>query len=396
MADRVRLEFDASDPVLATAAWSRLVEPGDEAAGVILDHSGAVEALAWLAAGRTPPAGLPGPPAVWQRARERWSPRLAGLDPRRDLETLGRFEGRLVLPGQDEWPPGLDDLGVRAPICLWVRGGPVRPAIDRSVAVVGARASTAYGEHVAADIAAGVTERSVTVVSGGAYGIDAAAHRGALAARGPTVAVLAGGVDRLYPAGNADLLGAVERAGVIVAEVPPGGAPTRSRFLLRNRLIAAMTRGTVVVEAAWRSGALSTAAHAAALLRPVGAVPGPVTSMVSAGCHRLLRETDAVCVTDAAEVVDLVGDVGADLAPEPSADDRGPGPTTGAPPPGLDAREARALEAVPLRAAAPPESIARTAGLSLGDTRIALAYLELAGLVESRAGAWRRVRSRGV
>jgi len=166
----------------------------------------------------------------------------------------------------------------------------------------------------------------------------------------------------------------------------------RSRFLSRNRLIAAMTRGTVVVEAAWRSGALSTAAHAAALLRPVGAVPGPVTSMVSAGCHRLLRDGAAVCVTDAAEVAELVGDLGEDLAPDGPDDGGLQRESTGAPPEGLDPREARVLEAMPLRGSAGAESIARTAGLSVGDAQVALAYLELAGLAERRGATWRRVR----
>ncbi len=394
MAEPVAVPFDATDPVLAAAAWSRLAEPGDEAVGTLLAHLGTVAALDWVLSGRE---GLPvavGTTAGWRRARERWEPRLAGLDPRRELDVLARLGGHLLLPDDPDWPPGLDDLGVHRPPCLWVRGGRLRPRLDRSVAVVGARACTAYGQHVAADLGAGLAERAVAVVSGGAYGIDAAAHRGALAARGSTVAVLAGGVDRFYPAGNTDLLAAIEAAGAVVAEAPPGSAPMRSRFLLRNRLIAAMTQGTVVVEAAWRSGALSTAAHAAALLRPVGAVPGPVTSMVSAGCHRLLREGGAVCVTDAAEVTELVGAMGSDLAPAREADDgAGRPPSVGAPPAGLDARESQVFEATPLRGSASAESIARTGGLALADVQVALAYLELAGLVERRGPSWCRVRT---
>jgi DNA processing protein len=386
----VRLVFEATDPVLAAAAWSRLAEPGDEAAGTLLGHLGAVAALQWVVGGAD---GAPAPPAdeaSWSRARERWLPRLRGLDPQRELDALDRLGGRLVLPGTAEWPAGLDDLGTRRPPCLWVRGGPLRPALDRSVSLVGARACSAYGLHVAAELAGGLAERGITVVSGGAYGIDAAAHRGALAARGLTVAVLAGGIDRLYPAGNTDLLEAVSGTGAVVAESPPGSAPMRVRFLLRNRLIAALTLGTVVVEAAWRSGALSTANHAAGLLRPVGAVPGPVTSMVSAGCHRLLREGGAVCVTDAAEVAELVGGIGVDLAPAPiDVDAR---PSTGGPPPGLDPREAAVLEAVPLRGRAGAESIARVAGRSLADVRVALAYLELGGFVEREGERWRRAR----
>lgn len=391
MAEVVQLAFDGTDPRLAAAAWSRLAEPGDDAAGVLLAAVGPTAALAWAAGGDPHPPAPPADVAAWGRARARWLPRLAALDPRRELDVLARLGGRLVVPGDDEWPPGLDDLGVRRPPCLWVRGGPLRPALDRSVAVVGSRACTAYGEHVAGELGVGLAERGVTVVSGGAYGVDAAVHRGTLAARGLTVAVLAGGVDRLYPAGNTELLQAIARTGCVVAESAPGSAPMRSRFLQRNRLIAAMTLGTVVVEAAWRSGALSTAAHAASLLRPVGAVPGPVTSMASAGCHRLLREGAAICVTDAAEVVDLVGDVGGDLAVEPTHGGRPRSP--GAPPPGLDAREAAVLEAVPLRGRATPDGIARAAGRSVADVGVALAFLELAGLVEREDGRWRRRRA---
>jgi DNA processing protein len=392
MSERTVLRFDAGDPVLAAAAWSRLAEPGDSAAGaVVRGLGGATSALTWLASGSPAPSDVHD--VSWDKARDRWLPRLVNLDPRRELDLLARLGGRLVLPGESEWPPGLDDLGLAAPQCLWVVGGPLGPSTRRSVAVVGARACTAYGRHVAADFSAGLVERSVTVVSGGAYGIDAAAHQGALAGGGPTLAVLAGGLDRPYPAGNAALLAEVARRGAMIAEVPPGSAPTRSRFLMRNRLIAALTRGTVVVEAAWRSGALSTAGHAAALLRPVGVVPGPVTSMASAGCHRLLRETDAVCVTDAAEVVELIGDLGADLAPERPADAdaaRRSGP--GEPPEGLDQREARLFEALPLRGQATVESLARTAGLAQAEVRAGLGYLELAGLVVGEGGRYRRAR----
>lgn len=387
MAD-ARLPFDVTDPLLAAAAWSRLAEPGDRAAGILVGALGAVGALDRLLTGGPAPVG--GDTPAWDRARARWVPRLRTLDPRRELDVIARLGGRVVLPDSREWPAGLADLREAAPFCLWVRGGaPVAP-FGRSAALVGARACTSYGQHVAAELAAGLAERSTTVVSGGAYGIDAAAHRGSLAAGGPTVAILAGGLDRPYPAGNADLLEEIAERGALVAEVPPGTAPTRSRFLLRNRLIAAMTRGVVVVEAAWRSGALSTAAHAAALLRPVGVVPGPVTSMVSAGCHRLLRESDAVCVTDAAEVIELVGDLGTDLAPpHPDADGR---ERPGAPPEGLDPREARLFEALPLRGRTTVSRLARAAGLAESEVRTALAYLELAGLVAQEAGAWRRSR----
>lgn len=392
-----RLRFDPADEVVARAAWSRLAEPGDTVAAVLVGVLGAGEALRWAHAAAGGPetaeraaaellgvGGFGSDVRRLVRAVGRWAPRLEGLDPRRELRVLERLGGVLLHPTHPGWPPGLDDLGTATPPCLWVRGdADLAGLLVRSVALVGARASTAYGDRVAADLGAGVAERSTTVVSGGAYGIDAAAHRGCLAVPGRTVALLAGGVDRPYPAGNAALLDRVGAdGGAVVSEVPPGSAPTRSRFLLRNRLIAALSRATVVVEAAHRSGALSTAAHAAALLRPVGAVPGPVTSMASAGCHRLLREGAAVCVTDAAEVVELAGTMGADLTPEPDV------PISEGD--GLDDVLRRVLESLPLRRGASVDAVARTAGLGTGETRGALGALELGGLAQRVSGSWRR------
>ncbi|MPV87118.1 DNA-processing protein DprA [Georgenia ruanii] len=378
------LPFDAADPRLAAAAWSRLVEPGDPAAGTLVAHLGPVEALDWVvgvvrrgeAAGARP----------WEQAVARWAPRLEHLDVRRELDVLTRLGGHLLVPGDPRWPVPLDDLGEARPFALWVRGRLAARDDDagRQVAVVGARAATTYGQQVAAELATGLVAAGVAVVSGGAYGIDAAAHRGALGADGHTVAVLAGGVDRLYPAGNSALLESIAATGGVVAEVPPGCAPSRSRFLARNRLIAALGAATVVVEAAWRSGALSTAAHAASLARPVGAVPGPVTSMASAGCHRLLREQAAVCVTDAAEVLELVGPAGAHLPEAPAVQ---PGLLDG-----LDPRAARVLDALPARASAPVANVARAAGLPVADVRAALGHLELEGRVERDGSAWRRGR----
>ncbi|MFP3713569.1 DNA-processing protein DprA [Puerhibacterium sp. TATVAM-FAB25] len=398
-----RLAFDAHDSRLARAAWSRLAEPGDEVAGALVAHLGASAALDWLAEaaagdGVLLPAGpsaasalaaaVTGTPAAAALAAAvgRWAPRLENLDPRRELRVLERTGGTLLVPDDRRWPRALDDLGAAAPFALWVRGEPDLAALcARSVAVVGARASTGYGEHVAGQIAGGLADRGFTVVSGGAYGIDAVAHRAALVAGGPTVAVLAGGVDRFYPQGNQDLLRRVaDGGGAVVSEVPPGSAPYKQRFLARNRLIAAGTGATVVVEAAWRSGALSTARRAAALLRPVGAVPGPVTSMASGGCHQLLRDQVATCVTDAAEVAELAGALGADAAPERA------GATGEAD--GLDPTGRAVLDALPARAAASVASLARAAGLSVPDVLGGLGTLELRGLAEPDGGVWRRVR----
>lgn len=372
----------------ARAAWSRLVEPGDTVAGALVTALGPEDALEWLRqSGPSPrlPVAEGRAGVALAAAAERWRTRLTALDTGRDLAMLDRLGGRLLVPEDPGWPEALADLGAAAPMCLWVRGGvdeaTLLARLRRSVAVVGARACTAYGERVTAELAAGLASDGWCVVSGGAYGVDAVAHRAALAVRGATVAFLAGGVDRLYPAGNTELLRAVADGGALISEVPPGSVPAKVRFLQRNRLIAAVARATVVVEAAWRSGALSTARHAAGLLRPVGAVPGPVTSASSAGCHRLLREGAAVCVTDVAEVLELVGTV---PAPEPGGerraeDDLGP-----------VAR--RTLDALPLRRPAPEESVARTAGLSEREVRAALGRLELAGLACRDGAAWRRAK----
>ncbi|PFG38494.1 DNA protecting protein DprA [Georgenia soli] len=377
----VDLPFDVDDPRLAAAAWSRVAEPPDQHAGALVDNLGATEALGWLtavAAGRVDPGGEP-----WVRAVAGWVPRLENLDIRRELDTLDRLGGRLVLPGDPDWPTPLDDLGVERPLALWVRGGAI--VQGRAVALVGARACTSYGEHVAADMAVGLAEAGTTVVSGGAYGIDAAAHRGTLGVDGVTTAVLAGGVDRLYPVGNTRLLEAVTTSGAVVSEVPPGSVPSRNRFLARNRLIAALGAATVVVEAAWRSGALSTASRAAQLSRPVGAVPGPVTSMASAGCHRLMREQGAVCVTEAAEVLELVGVAGEHL----TDDDR---PVPAGLLDDLDPAARRVLDALPLRGSAPVTNVARAAGLPATEVRAALGHLELAGRARRTGSTWARSR----
>lgn len=398
--DRTGRGQDADAETLARAAWSALVEPGDPVAGALVGVYGAGPALRWarLAASRGVDAAFleidpESRPDVLEplrprlaRAVARWEPRFAALDPRGDVERLVRSGGTLLHPGSDTWPESLADLGHAAPLCLWVRGSSDLDALtSRSVALVGSRAATAYGQRVAADLAEGLASRDVGIVSGGAYGIDAAAHRGALAVDGRTVVLLAGGVDRPYPQGNARLVeSALEAGGAAVSESPPGAAPLRSRFLQRNRLIAALGSATVVVEAAWRSGALSTAHHAAALLRPLGAVPGPVTSVASAGCHRLLREGAAVCVTDTAEVLELLAPAGEDMAPERD--------TSARPGDDLDERTRHVLDVLPRRGAASHEELARRAGLSVAEARSAAGVLGLLGIAERTAAGWARAR----
>ena len=373
-----------TDALLATVAWSRIAEPGERAAGAIVRTLGPVAALDWLRSGTRQPPGLPPHPG-WEAAAARWRPRLHALDPRRELEVTRRLGGTVLLPDDPRWPRRLDDLGDTRPLCLYVRGSArVAAMTERAVALVGARACTDYGRDVARELAAGLADRDVTVVSGGAFGIDVVAHRAALVAGGSALAVMAGGLDRLYPRDNVELLEQVIEHGAVVSEAPPGTSPMRQRFLARNRLIAALSEVTVVVEAAWRSGAFSTARHAAELLRGVGAVPGPVTSMASAGCHRMLREGMAVCVTDVGEIMELTAGM-EPAEPKPYSQ---PGLLDG-----LGENEARVLDALPVRAVAEVDNLVRACGLSAGETLAALGLLEMAGRVERIGAGWRRSRA---
>lgn len=269
------------------------------------------------------------PEEVWARVRDGDVPEslrgatrgaVKAANPRRDLDALAAVDGRLVCPGDDEWPDALDDLGDRRPVCLWARGpGRLDDVATRSVAIVGSRAATSYGNEVATELAVDLSDRGWATVSGGAYGIDAAAHRGALAAGATTVAALACGIDVSYPSGNRGLFAKIAETGVLVSEWPLGSSPTRLRFLWRNRVIAALSRGTVVVEMGHRSGARRTCTEAARLGRYVMAMPGPVTSAVSVGCHALVRSREAELVTSVRDVLELVSRLGDELPPEPSS-----------------------------------------------------------------------------
>lgn len=360
---------------LARVLLGRVTEPGDARVGRDMWRYGPVETLERVRRGR-----VDGLPPIQQA-------RFACVDPGADLASYGRLGVRAVCPGDAEWPTQLDDLGNKRPYLLWVKGtADLRFSCLRSVAVVGARAASAYGAHVAGEMAAVLGERHWTVVSGGAYGIDGAAHRGALAVEGTTVVVLACGLDVSYPRGHEDLFRRVGTScGLLISEWPPGATPTRRRFLVRNRVIAALTRGTVVVEAAVRSGALNTARNAADVGRAVMAVPGPVTSQTSAGCHLLIRERGAECVTAAAEVIDLVGEIGADMAPPV----RGPIVPRDA----LDKTTADVLDALPLRGGAGPATIGVTAGVEIDTALRCLGELAAGGFVERCDQGWRLSKS---
>ena len=366
---------DERRTLAARAAWTVLAEPGDGVAGALVAEAGAEEALCMAAGG---PGDLEFETALAARrlasARARWRPRIdAGLLAS-TLDEATRSGLSLLTPDHAAWPSQLGDLGVHAPLALWVRGDVGALArLVRSVAIVGARAATPYGEHVAAELAAELSDRGVAVVSGAAYGIDGAAHRAALGSGGLTVAMVAGGANLVYPAGHARLFAELARAGAIASETAPGATPTKWRFLQRNRLIAAGSAATIVVEAGARSGTLNTAGHAAALGRPLGAVPGPVTSSTSAGCHRLLREYDAQCITGAADVLELIGERGA----ESSEHERRP-----------SAHEVRARDALSSRTPRSLDDVARRSGMSPADVQAALGLLELAGSVRRAEGGW--------
>jgi DNA processing protein len=368
----------SDDERLARVALSRLTEPGEPKIASLTAQLGAVKLQALLS---DPSQDTP-------EARDVAS-RLRGLDPAADLEHGERLGLRYVVPGDPEWPRQVDDLQ-RAetldhrggpPLGLWVRGPTRLDRLGRAVAVVGARSATTYGTEVAAAIASALVRAGHPVVSGAAFGIDQAAHRGALAVEGANIAVLACGADRAYPTAHRDLLDHLGRTSAVVSEVPPGCAPMRGRFLSRNRLIAALTRGTVVVEAAARSGALNTASWATRLNRHLMGVPGPVTSAQSQGVHELLRTGAASLVTRGEEVLEIVGDAGTHLAEPPRAASR---PRDRLPP-----RDARVLDAVPVARAAPVDSIATTAGMALLDVQAALRRLTRDGLVELMPHGWR-------
>ena len=395
---------------LARAALTYLAEPGDPALGALLETCEPAEVLAAIKAGTLPGTGPGcGDRPVRRRALEaalsRWSIRLPWLPGDEQVVATCRDGIRLVCPADPEWPGALDELGPARPYALWLRGdADLRLACLRSVSIVGARAATGYGAHVAGEIAADLGERGWVIVSGGAYGIDAAAHRGALAGGAVTIAVLACGVDYPYPAGHAELFADVTARGLVISEWPPGRHPARLRFLTRNRTIAALTRGTVIVEAGERSGALNTARHAAELGRPLMAVPGPVTSAQSAGCHRIIRDWGATCVTCADDVIEMLAPLGtADPlgAPgqpggpgQPGAPDQlgVPGPATAGGAPSrdeLDTDSARVLDALPARGAAGTSTIAAEAGVDLDTVLRCLGLLTGSGFIERCERGWR-------
>lgn len=377
----------------ARSAWIGIAEPGDRIAGMALEALGAAAALDAMIAGWSA--------QKWQnvlaehgvgelavddatQAIQRWQPRLKSEGALRALETAVRFGARLLTPDLEYWPEGLSDLGFHAPLALWMRGTDAALASLRaSIALVGARSASRYGEDVTVEASAGLVDRGYAIVSGAAYGIDGTAHRVALASHGQTVAFLAGGVDRFYPSGHDALLTRIVAEGAIMSELPPGEPPTKWRFLQRNRLIAAASQATVVIEAGWRSGSLNTAGHASALGRPLGAVPGPIQSATSAGCHRLIRDYGATLVSSVDEMAELAGDA-LGLFPESAVARQAVG---------SDSSEVtRLLDAMSYSAPRVTSDIAARAGLSVATVQSLLGTLELDSRVAERERGWVRLK----
>lgn len=371
------------DDRLARAVLMHVVGPGDPRIGPLVAEHGAAQTLA----------------AIRAAPETRWGRRAAATDARALAERSDGLGLRFVVPGDAQWPQTLSQLDAiepvggmgGAPLGLWAKGpGRLGTGVHAAVAVVGSRAATPYGEAVATDLAARLSDPdndAVTILSGGAYGIDAAAHRGALAVGGRTIAVYAGGLDEPYPRGNGRLFAELADEHLVLSEVPPDCRPTRAGFLARNRLIATLSQGTVVVEAALRSGARNTASWASALGREVMAVPGPVHSAMSAGCHRMIADGQATLVTDAVDVRALVAPLG--TVPEPV--DRGPDRELDLVDPGL----MRVREAMPGGRAVASAEIAARCGTTVAQIIGALTELELLGLVaRDVSGLWRLRRPR--
>lgn len=379
--------------------WARIVEPGDEAAGYLVESLGPTDAirlvrdgsaariLAELNRAGATEAGIARFNRLDQTLEEslaRWIPRLGAAERLAGLRQSNGYAYEVLTRRDAEWPSQLNDLGWAEPFAIWYRGAISVLAETRNwVALVGARASSPYGAQVVAELTRGLADSRIGVVSGGAYGIDSLAHSEALMHQVSTIAVMAGGVDRPYPLGNRPLLERVAELGILLSEMPPGTAPTKWRFLQRNRLIAAIADCTIVVEAGWRSGSINTANHAEQLSRPVGAVPGSVLEMSSAGCNRLIARQQAQLVSDSADILEMIGaragapfDVGHSDFVDQS---RGP-------------LETRALDALAATSRS-LERVARDAGLTVHETELALANLQLEGSAEESNGLWRRLVS---
>ncbi|MFM6978221.1 MAG: DNA-processing protein DprA [Micrococcales bacterium] len=376
----------------ARAVWSLVTEPGDSFATALISTLGAKSALESelnritskqyvnliKEAGFDDASGdrFKNFDSLLSDARERWQSRLKLVAVENMLAVAKHCKATLVTPDDSLWPEQLSDLNLGTPHCLWLRGARSNLVFaNHSMAVVGARQATSYGDWVTTEIVSAAADENISIISGGAYGIDAVAHRSALATNTPTIAIMAGGIDRLYPSGNIELLSRVVQTGLVISEQAPGSNPTKWRFLQRNRLIAALSSATIVVEAGKRSGAINTAHHAIELHRALGVVPGPISSPASLGCHNLIKENHDYLLTSAMDAVNLVT---GKWQPE-LFDERPIGPL-----------ETRALDAMGKTQVAEPE-IATRAGLTTRELIAALGRLQLLGLVAQGDRGWRKL-----
>lgn len=387
----VTLPGDESDLIerFAALAWSVICEPGDGFAGHLVSTFGFAKALefelhrvsALHYVSKFAEAG-----SDWvemqpfgrfeqtlAESRERWGARLS-IGTVRESILAAQIAGVSFINEQSSnWPQGLSDLGKHTPRGLWVSGRS-ELLTRQAISFVGSRMASAYGESATVELVGPLATRGISIISGGAYGIDAMAHRSALALGGDTIAVMAGGLDRLYPSGNAELFGQVRENGCLVSEMPPGSEPTKWRFLQRNRLIAALGLATVVVEANPKSGAVSTANRALDIGRPLGAVPGPINSAGSDGCHRLIRDAGAQLITNSEDILEMIGQAAFEQSSEL---------------PGLGALETRVNDAIG-HSGANIEKICHSGGLTRAEAQLGLSGLLLAGLIEQDFSGWHR------
>lgn len=376
--------MSTDDAVLRAWAYlMRVAEPPHTGLRDLVEAEGPVAAAAAIRS-RKVPAGFGGVLGVTEVR--------AGHDlSAQDLDAAAAVGARLVTPDDEEWP-GWQLWGLRSadtverggpPLALWVRGSKsLADEVSAGIAVIGARASTSYGEHVTGRIVGGIVDAGWTVISGGAFGIDGTAHRAALGCGGSTVAVMACGIDVDYPSSHSSLFGAIARDGLIVTEYPPGTTAARHRFLTRNRLVAALSTAVVVVEAGARSGAANTAAWARKLGRPLGAVPGPVTSSMSLGCNRMIADEQAALIVDAQALISLAapdGQGGPNRGPVRRIDE-------------LTGDRQRVYEAIPGRGAITVDEIALNAAIDVGRVMAALALLEVDRFVVAVGDGWAIVR----
>lgn len=377
---------------LAAITWSIICEPGDGFAGLLVSSLGASGALETELQGvssaqvksRILQTGIDPSELdsfgvfekVHAAARERWQPRLSLNLVRHAIYGIKKVSGSILTSTSACWPQQLNDLGFHAPRALWVRGSFASlESLQKSVAIVGSRGATSYGEQSTDAMVSALVPKGFSIVSGGAYGIDAVAHKSTLALQGNTVAVMAGGVDRLYPTGNSDLLKRITQTGAVVSELPPGSIPTKWRFLQRNRLIAALAQSTLVVEANWRSGAINTVSHCERLDREVFAIPGPISSPRSAGTNKLIADGRAQLIVDGDDLLDRLGVQARQISAVELA--------------GLGAIEVRVLDAIGFNSLEIAE-ICSAAGLTRDEARFGLANLELDGIVLRRDNTWMR------